>query len=67
MGWSSPSSLHQFLSVSNILIACGPVVTNPAEPTDQLKTNLVKTHFFRQASSRIQPPCAAAHAQSDRA
>lgn len=46
MGWSSPSSLHQLLPVSTILIACGFVVTNLAEPTDQLKTNLAKTWFF---------------------
>lgn len=63
MGWSSPSSLHQLLPVSNILIACGSVVTNPAEPTDQLKTDLAKTHFFHQVSSQIHP----ARAQGNRA
>lgn len=62
-----PPSLYQLLPASNTVIFCGFVVTNSAEPTDQLKINLAKTHYFHQVSSHIHPPCAAAHAQGHRA
>lgn len=33
-------------SISYVLFACDPVVTNTAEPTNQLETDLAEIHFF---------------------
>lgn len=54
---SAPSRQQYF----DCLWLCG----HPAEPTDQLKTNLDKTHFFHQGRFQIHPLWAAALVQGN--
>lgn len=56
-GWSCPSSLHQYLPISNILLVCMTLWWSTLLSRQiQLKTYLAKIHFPHQDTPQVQPP-----------